>query len=272
MSLATKFSGLLECLRFDNALQLVAARLLFRRTRFVPHRLGGAQFVADQLGGDECGLRPCLVGGMYDRFLEASGVYHLPAPWNIADIGANAGGFSLKFAARGEYIGKIAAVEMNPLTYSRMRLNLLTNFGPKAVAINAAIGGSSSIIDVPFSFGGTGDSIGAKPKSSDGFFRVPMLTLDEFLDSEFGRGKVDFLKMDIEGAEWDILDSEHCGRLRDCARLIVEIHPRAGRALPQFQQAVAPYGLSLVEVRNPGAEDVYLFMQKAVGLPAGARR
>lgn len=272
MSLATKISGFFECLRFDNALQLVAARMLFRKTRFVPHRLGDAQFIADQLGGDECGLRPCLVGGMYDPFLEASGIWHAQTPWNVADIGANAGGFSLKFAARGGSIAKIAAVEMNPLTCSRMRLNLLTNFGPKAVALNAAIGGRSSTLDVPFSFGGTGDSIGAKPRSNAGYFRVPMVTLDGFLDSEFAGSRVDLLKMDIEGSEWDILGSGCCDRLRDCARLIVEIHPRAGRALPEFQLAVAPYGLSLVELRNPGAEDVFLFMQNVGDLPTGFPR
>jgi FkbM family methyltransferase len=259
MSLATKFSGLLECLRFDNALQLVAARLLFRRTRFVPHRLGGAQFIADQLGGDECGLRPCLVGGMYDPFLEASEIYQSPAPWNIADLGANAGGFSLFFTKHLRSVGKIAAIEMNPLTYSRMRLNLLTNFGPAAVPINAAVGGVSGWIEVPFTFGSTGESVQRGAVRGAPGFSIQMVTFDDFLNSQFGGGKVDLVKMDIEGAEWDVLASEHCSKLRDCRHLLVEVHPRAGRGLSEFKQLVSRFGFELLEIRNAAAEDVFCF-------------
>jgi len=206
MSLKTKTEGLAACLRFGNPLQLVLARLLFRKSRFVPHSLGGVQFVADQLGGDECGLRPCLVEGMYDPFLAAAGISNADAPLDIADLGANAGGFSLIFAARGLAVRKVLAVEMNPLTHSRLRLNLLTNFGPAAVPLNAAVGGRDGSIQVPFTFGGTGDSVSSSEKKAGSLFDVPMATLDSLLGSEFpGRG-IDLLKMDIEGAEWDVLD------------------------------------------------------------------
>jgi hypothetical protein len=148
MSLKTKFDGLAACLRFDNALQLVLARLLFRKSRFVSHRLGEIQFVADQFGGDECGLRPCLAEAMYDTFLSALGISQISPPLDIADIGANAGGFSLIFAARKIPVRKVLAVEMNPLTYSRLRLNLLTNYGPVAVPVNAGAASGATPVKV----------------------------------------------------------------------------------------------------------------------------
>jgi hypothetical protein len=41
------------------------------------------------------------------------------------------------------------------------------------------------------------------------------------------------------------------------------VHPHSGRGLAEFQKAVKPYGLELREVRNAGAEDVFLFSQNA---------
>jgi FkbM family methyltransferase len=262
VSLSTKIAGLAACLNFDNPLQLTLARLAFRQSRFVPHRLNGLQFIADQQGGDECGLRPCLVEGMYEPFLQTAGIFHSRSALNVVDLGANAGGFSLIFPSRKIPLQKITAVEMNPLTYSRMRLNLLTNLGPRAVPINAAIGGCSMNLTLPFTFGGTGDSIPRTPCPTDSSFSVPMLTLDELLDTHHAGQKIDLLKMDIEGAEWDILDSEKCTRLADCQHLLIEVHPRAGRQLVDFQKAVQPYGLTPVEIRNASARDVFLFSQK----------
>lgn len=259
MSLKTKTDGLAACLRFSNPLQLVFARLLFRKSRFVPHTLGGVQFVADQFGGDECGLRPCLVEGMYDPFLAAAGIFTASSPLEIVDLGANAGGFSLIFAARRLAVRKILAVEMNPLTYSRMRLNLLTNFGPAAIPLNAAVSGQNSSIRVPFSFGGTGEGIKSETFGNGAYFDVPMLTLDRLMDSEFQGSLLDLLKMDIEGSEWDVLGSDECSWLAKCIHLVVEIHTRLGRGLDDFAAGILKFGLRLDPIRNAGADNVFLF-------------
>ena len=264
MSIPTKVAGFLACLKFDNPLQLIVSRLIFRKSRFVAHRWNGLQFIADQEGGDECGLRPCLVEGMYDPFIQATGIFQSHAPLNIADFGANAGGFSLLFAMPTVKIKKLIAVEMNPLTPARMRLNLLTNFGPKAIPINAAVGGCSMSLNVPFTSGGTGDRIHLSRSADDSSFSVPMRTLDDLLNAEFPGQKIDLLKMDIEGCEWDVLETGQCERLRDCHHLLIEVHPHSGRGITDFQKAVKPYGLELREVRNAGAEDVFLFSQNAI--------
>ena len=260
MSLQTKLSGLSSSLRFDNRIQLILDRIFFRGTRFVPHRLNNIDFIADQKGGDECGLRPCLVEGMYDPFLEAVGALNSARPLNIADLGANAGGFALIFATRRIPIRKIVAVEMNPLTYSRMRLNVLTAYGPNADPVNAAVGRETGKVRVPFSYGGTGDSVDHKHEDDAGF-TVPVVTFDELLDRSFVGEKVDIVKMDIEGSEWDVIDSGTCQRLNDCSCLIVEIHPRDGRAMRDFEKAVGAFGLVLSPVRNSREPDVFCFVR-----------
>jgi len=55
--------------------------------------------------------------------------------------------------------------------------------------------------------------------------------------------------------------------LANCKNLIIEIHPRGGRALESFADAVRGFGLLLDPVRNPAAADVFLFRKET---PAGA--
>jgi hypothetical protein len=263
MSVKNKINGLLACLNFDNPFQLILSRLIFRKSRFVAHRVNGVQFVADQQGGDECGLRPCLIEGMYDPFIKATGILKSTSPLKVVDIGANAGGFSLIFSVLKIRVEKIVAVEMNPLTYSRMRLNLLTNFGPQAIPINAAIGGYSMNLNVPFTFGGTGDSVNFSKQACKSSFIVPMRTVDDLLNSEFEGQKIDLLKMDIEGSEWDILEFGTCQRLRDCRYLLIELHPNARFGVADFQIAIQRYGFSLVDIHNSNAENVFLFSQNS---------
>lgn len=261
MSLQTKLSGLASSLRFDNRLQLILDRIFFRGTRFVPHRLNTIDFVVDQKGGDECGIRPCLVEGMYDPFLEAAGAFNSAKPLKVADLGANAGGFSLIFASRGLAIAKIAAVEMNPLTYSRMRLNVLTAYGPRAKTINAAISAESCALDVPFNYGSTGESVTNAYGVKNGTFRIRAITFDEFYEEEFKGETVDIAKVDIEGAEWSMVDAGTCQHLRSCRFIIVEVHPDKGRDITQFEAALRPFGFKLLEVRNEREPDVFCFAQ-----------
>lgn len=263
MSFQTRIAGLKASLAFDNACQLIIARLLFRKTRFVPHRLNGVQFVADQHGGDECGIRPCLIGGMYDPFLEKLGAWKDSKPLNILDLGANAGGFSLIFASRSVPVEKLVSVEMNPLTYSRMRLNVLTAHGPRAIPVNAAVGGSSGTAYVPFTAGGTSERPRAFCDSES--FTIASVTLDQVIGTYFEDSQVDILKMDIEGFEWDVLASENCNLLSNCRSVIVEIHPAPDKSIKDFFHLMKLKGFVPLDVRSTVDPDVWCFVRSSVG-------
>lgn len=102
MKIVAKIRSFLTCFTFDNRWQIAFARVFSRKTRFVPYRLNAVQCVADHAGGDESGLWPCLVGGMYNPFLDHVRKRVGQRPINILDLGANAGGFSLAAAQRLE--------------------------------------------------------------------------------------------------------------------------------------------------------------------------
>ena len=45
---------------------------------------------------------------------------------------------------QGVKLASVVSVEMNPATYSRLLVNLQSNIGPSAVAINAAVCGTGT--------------------------------------------------------------------------------------------------------------------------------
>ena len=259
MKFSAKVKSFSTCLAFDNRWQIICARVFSKKTRFVPYRLSAVQCVADHAGGDESGLWPCLVGGMYDPFLDHVRKRVGEQQINILDLGANAGGFSLAAAQMLE-LKKIVAVEMNPLTCSRMRLNLLTNYGPKAHAINAAVGPRSAIIKVPWTPGSTGEAVPAEDPTGS-TFAVPMMTFDEIVQGNFEGDRIHVVKVDIEGSEWGVLESDSCQALSQCDVLIMEVHPQAGRRPEELSRRLLDEGLVPSGITNPQAKDVVMYFR-----------
>jgi FkbM family methyltransferase len=137
----------------------------------------------------------------------------------VVDIGANIGDFTV-LAARRCPRGRVLAVE--PVTRSaeviaaQVALNRLSNVTIVRAAVGAAsriaaigdAGMSSRVVD-----GGSGDA-------------VPVVTL-EWLMSEHHLDTVDLLKLDCEGAEWDILPAG-AGVLPRVQQIAMEFHCERG--------------------------------------------
>jgi FkbM family methyltransferase len=233
-----KFRGLESILTFDNWPTLLFGRLFDRKTGFVAYRKKGFDILIDHRGGDECGTRMCIAADTYRKYLP---FFNLKGPVRVLDLGANGGGFPLMLRIAGIDVVRAVCVEMNPLTFLRLHVNLATNLGPSAVAINAAVCGmpeDSKIMIAP-SRGGTGDSMFAERATrADGTVQaasqvaVPTTTLQALYDRYFNGESIDICKIDIEGAEFDIFESSSSELLQKIKGLIMEIHcfDEAGRA------------------------------------------
>jgi len=119
----------------------------------------------------------------------------------IIDVGAHVGVFSLK-ASRKANEGKVISIEPHPVTYNMLVKNIRRNKRTNVISLNLALG----------EFNGTTKLYLSKyPREystvirrSDKYLRVPLKTLDQLLQ-ELKLSKVDFIKIDAEGAELDIL-------------------------------------------------------------------
>lgn len=264
MNLINKLHGLWSILKFDNWLQLVMERALFHPSLSV-YEFKGMQILIDHDGGEAPGTRACLASNMYRDLLCA-----LPrnAPINVIDLGANGGGFAMLLAAEGFSIRKLLAVEMHPRTFQQLQFNVRRNIAGEVVLRNCAVGGSRRQIRLALGAGSTGASIRANMATQDESTTecVDVETMDAICGDFFAAQGVDICKMDIEGAEYEVL--AHPGRetLRTCKWLIMEIHRAAGLDKPALQQQIADIGF--VPVRHSNDGDVVLFENRRVSSAA----
>lgn len=132
---------------------------------------------------------------LMDEILEPGGV--------MVDVGANLGLMSLHAARRLGSTGTVIAVEPHPVYFERLERNIARNHFRNIRAWNLAAGsraGEARIFDVPSVNIGRSSLIdpgnGARQAGS-----VKIKTLDEILDGL----EPHFLKIDVEGFEWEVL-------------------------------------------------------------------
>jgi FkbM family methyltransferase len=255
------FRGLEAVFAFDNWPMLLLGRVFDRKTGFVAYRKKGFDILVDHRGGDQCGTRMCIATDTYSKYLPS---FDLPGPVRVLDLGANGGGFPLMLRIAGLEVARAVCVEMNPLTYRRLQVNLTTNLGPSAVAINAAVCGTQGAeIPIKPSRGGTGDSMYQdRADSSAAHVLVPTTTFQTIYDQYFENQPIDICKIDIEGAEFDLFASSTDDLIKKIRYLIIEIHyfhdegPAKAKALTERLKALGFMDVTIEEAHraNPVAE------------------
>jgi len=166
-------------------------------------------------------FKEIFMEGSYTREL----AFKIPKHPTIIDIGANAGFFSL-FAASRYPNARIFSFEPIPSNYRQLKLNKELNKNAQITCIQKAVYGSSGNISLSFdpddSFT-TSASIFDKSDTRDKIIQVPCVTLQEIFD-EYRLECCDLLKMDCEGAEYEILYNCPASYLRRISQMALEVH------------------------------------------------
>jgi FkbM family methyltransferase len=242
----------------ENRFQFLVQRALFRRSAIVPVQFKGLRFVLDYSGSDASGVFPCILDPMYRNLL---GLLGIGPGLRVMDLGANVGGFMLMLLAEGYRPARAVAVELQPTTFSRLQFNLFQNYNPsKVVPLNLAVTCDGRPCKIPFSAGGTSRSV--YETIGNEFLVVPGVTVDGLIEAHFGEQMFDLCKIDIEGAEHEILSGSSCSRLAQCSHVIIEIHPREAGAKERAIAALRRLGFCETPGVRQGIGDVYCFSQR----------
>ena len=147
----------------------------------------------------------------------------------VIDVGANQGFFSLYAASKGAIVYAIEPCSDN---FAVLQENVSTNGVDNQVKLlNAAVTGRTGKIPLFVGLDASGqilsgtvstcnDNRGGKKVQAR---EVESVTLDFLLD-ELHIGRCDFLKMDCEGAEYEILRKTSRASFRKIARMSIECH------------------------------------------------
>ncbi len=195
----------------------------------------------------------------------------LAQPVAVADFGAHRGEF---FAAlKAEYpVSRALLIEADPLLVE----SLQEAFGNEADVLHAALVGEKKGGTIIF-------TRSTEPEASSIFservavygvvnqVKIPTVDFAEAL-RHFG-GRVDLAKLDIEGAEVDVLETARPSDLAACSQLSVEFHdnrqPITRRDVDRLCQRMRCEGYGIVNASWPQVDDV-LFVNLR-GSAAGRR-
>jgi FkbM family methyltransferase len=210
----------------------------------------------------------------------------------VLDIGAHCGYYTRLFSNLVGPDGKVYAFEADPATYDYLARNIRLSRHQNVVIVPKAVADRRGTVEF-FVMTGTGKHSLYDTSRALGSFTVKerisveATTIDDFL-AEHGNPDIDFLKMDIEGAEPRALDgmTATLARLEDLS-MVVELHPgtlhsggvRPGELVKRlevlgFRIDAIHWGGRLKPVQDldlaDGQTQVNLVCRKAHGRPFGA--
>jgi FkbM family methyltransferase len=143
----------------------------------------------------------------------------LPEDATIIDIGAYIGDFTMQ-VARACPRGRILAVEPLSANVQMIEAQISLNHVSHVQTVRAAVGGACRRTGI------TAGGVASRTSERDDHETVEMLTLDRLMDLH-GIHSVDLLKLDCEGAEWDILPAAE-GVLPRVRQICMEFHCERG--------------------------------------------
>lgn len=140
----------------------------------------------------------------------------------VLDIGAHKGYFILWAIKNLELDSRICGIEASSSNYKQLRKNLESNKCDNVSTIHAAVCSSERGETCKLSL--VRDINNSICTPGTGFFEsVPAMSLEKAL-SRFNVDRVDFLKMDVEGAEYEILSSSSKETLQRISVISLEFH------------------------------------------------
>jgi|TARA_B100001741_G_scaffold295801_1_gene279173 FkbM family methyltransferase len=150
----------------------------------------------------------------------------------IFDIGASIGGVTAALATLFPS-GRVIAFEAAPSVHASLRETILRCGGAPISLVECAVGQEPG--ELRFHEDGNGSGWGFLSDEL-GAIAVPVTTVDETVKA-MGIDRVDFIKIDVEGGELDVLRGAEKTLLRDRPLLVFEVNVfclwRYGRTLPQ---------------------------------------
>jgi FkbM family methyltransferase len=122
--------------------------------------------------------------------------------WTCFDVGANVGAITLALAKITGSEGKIYAFEPGPPNLRRLRdnLNLNPQLSKRVEMITAGVGSASGELYWAEEKDNPGNALLGKT----GTHQIKIITLDDFV-RERAISRLDFLKIDVEGMELDVM-------------------------------------------------------------------
>lgn len=171
----------------------------------------------------------------------------------VVDIGANIGYYTLIFAKLVGEEGKVFAFEPDPTNFSLLKKNVETNGYKNVVLIQKAVLDKTGKGKLYLNKYDMGAHTVYDTQNSYQSIDIETIRLDDYFDNYYG--KIDFIKIDIEGGEGKaILGMLNLLKKNDNVKLITEFNPfklrRFGTKPEDYLKLLIEIGFELYEINE----------------------
>jgi FkbM family methyltransferase len=150
---------------------------------------------------------------------------------------------------------RVVAIEPSPASLERLRALLKTHqVDSRCTVVHGALGSGEGVTTIA-------DCGGSQfRRTGCGGLSVPMLGLDAALPA----GEIDFLKMDIEGAEYDTLGAASPAALERVRRIALEYHPvdNSPHPWPALRETLLSAGFRITAEEDDGGGYGLAYLQR----------
>jgi FkbM family methyltransferase len=147
----------------------------------------------------------------------------------VVDVGAHIGRYSIISSKRIGQNGKVVAIEAHPHNFEILNRNIKLNKLTNIITLNHAVYSKATKIKLYTRGQQLGHTIyntiiTDRAKKEDGFVDINANTLDNLLQQN-GINEVNWIKIDVEGAEFEVLKGAHniLSNSKDIA-ILIEVH------------------------------------------------
>lgn len=140
--------------------------------------------------------------------------------WRVLDLGAHKGTFAVRAARRGA--ARVLAVEPEPRNVALLRRNVERNAPGVVEVLEGAVAGSAGTGVLRTSDSPTGHVLAPGGDVGAGAVEVRLVTLPELV-AQVG-GRVDLLKVDVEGGEFEAFEATPADVWAQVDRVSMEYH------------------------------------------------
>jgi methyltransferase, FkbM family len=182
--------------------------------------------------------------------------------WTVVDIGAALGDYAV-WAGRQLTAGKLFAVEPFPHSVHLLRDNLALNQVTNVTVVESAIGGQDGRSGLQLVTGQAVQHSTAAIGALAGSVAVDVVSLGTFF-KEMNIQTCDYLKIDCEGAEYEILFNSSAETLSRIRRICMEVHDGMTKySRKDMIDFLENYGFTPRLTPNPVHEELaYLFAER----------
>jgi len=176
----------------------------------------------------------------------------------VIDIGANVGYHTLIFSYLAGYNGKVYAFEPEPINYKTLKKNIEINNLNNIEAVNKAVSDKKAELDfyVSNSFNkGTHSLVYNPVQHSKVPIKIECLPLSEFIEHN-NINRIDFIKIDVEGAEYEVIKGMENAIKRFKPILLVEVNNDAqethGLSSKALKEYICSFGYNCFDITEDG--------------------